>query len=187
MGAVLCLLWALIGRSLHAQAPFSSVSIGAIAAQEIGQGRFDAMWETSPSGGLSIRMPFHVGELEAGFSVARNRSLSAARPDFTSAIIHAGWGPTLRISTRLRARALLHAGDFLMVFDEGGAGYSRRENELLLGASGGVSLLISEPIAVFGRAAFYRIYTSTPIEFIQIAAGVEIRLPTSERLRSLLR
>lgn len=181
-------MWcALIGHPLRAQEPFSSVAIGGLAAQEIGQGRFDEMWDTSPSGGLSVRMPFHVGELEAGFSVARNRSLSDSRPDFTSGLIHVGWGPTLRISPALRARVLLLAGDYFMVFDEGGAGYERRENELLLGASAGLSIEIREPVALFARAAFYRIYTSNAIEFIQIGGGVEVRLPTSERIRSLLR
>jgi hypothetical protein len=107
--------------------------------------------------------------------------------DFAAALIFVGWGPSVKIGQRLNWRTFGIAGDFLMLFDEGKAGYSKRENELVLGAKSSLVFALSRHFEFEAGLMGIRVFTSRPIDFIVPTGGLRYRLTTSSRLRELMR
>ena len=170
-----------------AQVPFSTASIGVTVGTDVHHGRFQDNWRTGPTPAVHVRMPFHVGEAELGAALSRSEFTGGLDGDFWGALLHAGWGGSYVPSEVLRIQGTLLAGTFLRVFDTRQFGYARRESELMLGASAAAQVRVFAPIHLRMQTAFHRIYTSTPIDLVQVSAGLVVEFDTPDWLPPLLR
>lgn len=171
-----------------AQEPYSTISTGASFGVDVGRGDFQNQWRVSPAAGLTIQTPFHFGHFEVGTAAIRNSDRTeAGSRDFLAALLFAGWGPSLKLGPRLDWRNFGIAGDFLMVFDEGEAGYSKRENELALGARSSLVVSLSRHMELEAGLTGFRVFTSRPVDFLLISGGLRFRLKTPSWIREQMR
>lgn len=170
-----------------AQEPFSTASIGVSVGTDVHHGRFQDHWRTGPAPALQVRMPFHVGEAEVGAALSRSEFAADLDGDFWGALLHVGWGGAYAPHDVLRLQGTLLAGTFLMLFDTRQVGYARRESELMFGASVAAQVRILEPVHLRLQTAFQRIFTSSPIDLVQVSAGFVVELDTPDWLPPLLR
>lgn len=170
---------------VRAQAPFASLEIGGAIGTDVAEARFQEHWATRLTPMVWVRTPAYGGNLEAGVRASYHDGRD--QMDFRSALLHVGWGPSIDLGEALQARLTAVAGDYFMLFDERRAGYARRENELTLGLAADLVVGVANPLAVFVRGEYLRVYTSTPIDIVQVGAGAAFRLETPSWLRPLLR
>ncbi len=169
------------------QVPFSSMRFDVSVGADVSKGRFQDHWKIGPTPAVLARMPFHVGDLEIGAAGARNEFRGGTDGDYWSALIHAGWGEGVNVGGVLHLHGSALVGSYFMIFDTQPVGYARRENELALGASADLNVLALEPVILFARTGYLRVFTSTPIDLIHLSAGLALRIETPNWLRTLLR
>lgn len=167
--------------------PYSRLIVSATAGWDLGQGRFQDHWTTGVTPGAHLRVPARIGDLEFGVGVARNWFQGGPEADFWSTLLQFGWGHSLELVDRLIVEGTLHAGMYLMMFDEQPIGYARRESELMLGGSIGARVPVSRQVRVMVRTGMLRVYTSTPIDIVHVTGGLALVLETPAWLRPLLR
>ena len=171
-----------------AQEPYSTLSTGLSLGYAAAPGDFQDTWRMSPAASLSAQTPFRYGWLEIGAGALRNTdTLEDGERDFTAALLFAGWGPSVNIGRRLDWRSFGIAGDFLMLFDEGADGYSRRENELALGLRSSFVVTLTRHMEMEAGFTAFRVFTSRPLDFVLLSGGIRYRLTTPSWARELMR
>lgn len=169
------------------QAPFSSMRFDVSVGADVSTGRLQDHWKIGPTPAVLTRIPFHIGEVEIGAAGARNEFRGGTDGDYWSVLVHAGWGEGVNVGGVLRLHGSALVGSYFMIFDTQPVGYARRENELALGGSADLSVLALEPVILFARTGYLRVFTSTPIDLIHLSAGLAVRIETPNWLRTLLR
>lgn len=176
--------WMLLVSAANAQ-PYASVSVGVNAGFSTYANEFGSWWDVSPAALVSARTPFYVGQIEAGALGFRNAD-TIGENDFSAGLFFAGWGPTLEAGSVAEWRTTAFAGDLLMLFDEGGSGYSRRENELALGIKSTIVFELIRNTELEAGVVGFRTFTSSPIDLLFISAGIRYRIAISPRFRAWL-
>lgn len=137
--------------------------------------------------GVLVRTPAPLGDLELGMGVGRNWFDSGTEADFWSTLVETGWGHSVQVHEYAVLQATAHAGMYFMLFDRQPIGYARRESELMLGASFGVQVPVAGPLHIMVRSSYHRVFTSTPIEMVQVTGGLAWILETPSWLRPMFR
>lgn len=167
----------------QSDAAFTSGSLGFVGSVDVAAGSFQEHWESGPSFGATLRLPFYLGDVEAGALVARHSGPSP----FTSFLGFAGWGGSVPLGSRVRIGGMLSAGDYLMLLDGSATGFSGRENELALGASSTVEVRPFDRLSIETGVRTFRVFTSTPIDLVLVAVGIRYRFAMPDWFPVLMR
>ena len=122
MAKNLCILFILFrgfSYTAHGQTEaYDRLSVDVGGATSIFENSFTNNWEESPSLHLGLRVPYRLGNLEAGVRYTNYSSANSDYSDasFTSFFVYVGWEYALNLSDRLSIAPGLRFGNSFLTF-----------------------------------------------------------------------
>jgi hypothetical protein len=80
---------------------YDSLEVGAQYAVNTNRNEYHEFWDPGPGAELSMKTPFHTGNLWLGARYLDNPSTSAGTPDFQNFFFYAGWSYHVRLPWRI--------------------------------------------------------------------------------------
>lgn len=165
-------------------APFSRLSLSLNVSQDFNRAEFQNDWDTTPAIDIAAGMPFYFGEVRG--SVRLMRAHSTELTDISSAYINVGWGPTIKVGARSSILAFVSAGTMYMSFADETVSFKKSESELAVGLRAGFSTHLGGPLHAEVFTEWQHAFTSVPLDFVFISAGLKYDLVAPNWLRNFL-
>lgn len=168
--------------------PFETVEVGLSGVGTFGEAPYTDYWSPGPGAEVRVTMPFYLGHVSAGTSVARHTSVEGVDvPDFFALYFFGAWSAEVALPGGLRLAPGVHAGLFRMQFDTDDAPAVRNEAELAVGPELWLSVPVGRGwhVRAGGGAAHLFTFERIDLRFAQV--GLSRRMRTPDWLRDLLR
>jgi hypothetical protein len=169
-----------------AAAPYGSVTIALSAAQPVAEGALEPWWDAGRGVRLDVRIPFYVGDVGAWVMRVPYTARAETQPDFDAYVVALEWRFAPFATSRVRPWAGIGAGNFLTTFDGVETKGLGKESEILVEASGGVSLRVARATSVTAGVTGLQVLTSTPIRLAFATVGVSHTVRTPGWLRGVI-
>ncbi len=172
-------------------AAFETLEVGVGGMGTFADAPFRNFWDPGPGAEAWVEMPFYLGQIRLGESVAWHEAVEAepdtAVPDFVAVYTFAGWGVGVALPAGVRLALGLRAGILNMRFDTDAPVAVRSEAEL----AAGFDLRASMPLAAGWRltasGTAVRVFTAERIDLRLVQVGVSRTFGTPEWLKEFLR
>ena len=158
------------------------VDVSLHATADISKAVLHNNWEPGRGLAIEMTMPFYAGFIEFG-GTFHQYSGRRDLPGFGALWIQAGWGLQYTWRSRVSFSSSAHLGNYRMSFDDPLNPYegTLTESELVLSASGRLSVRIYGPLSLYGRADRLYVQTYPSINLWYASAGLSVRLSAGQR------
>jgi hypothetical protein len=185
----LCLVLTLAPAFAGAQTPepYSVAGISAFALSNPPRGALAQYYTAGTGAALEFAMPLDAGTASVTAARVPYRGKSAAYNNFTATEALFGWSLMLPLHSRLSVGAGVHAGEFMMAFDDDVINPGlRNEKELLLGVKAAGAFRIAGPLALAAQASYDHVYLHVPTHFLAVQAGLRYTATLPQWLREFM-
>jgi hypothetical protein len=186
----LCFLLAVAPVLAGAQtpAPYSAVGVSAFALSSPTRGALAQYYTGSTGGAVEFTLPLDVGTASVTAARVHYQGKSANYNNFTATRAIVGWGLVFPVSSRLSAGAGVHAGEFMMAFDDTIINPGlRNEKEMLLGVQASGALRVVGPLGLVAQASYDHVYLHVPTHFVTLQAGLRYTASLPHWVREFMR
>lgn len=171
----------------QAAAPFSTFGVSGAVTLDVGRDRLRELWRPGHGGMVRLATPFYAGSVAISAQLAHFRARGDEQPDFRAITRAAEWNAVLPMRGGAEAFAGVQLGAMDMTFLGPAAQTGNPdENELLVGAQGGLSVPVHGGVGIALTVSRRRVLTHVPIDLDYTSAGLEYRARTPAWLRGVL-
>lgn len=170
----------------EARTPYGTVTVALSGAQPVAEGALAPWWEAGRGLRLDVHVPFYVGDVGAWAMRVPYAARTDSQPDFDAYVVALEWRFAAPASWPVRPHAGVSAGNFLTTFDGVETKGLAKESEILVGASGGLTVRLAGATHLTAGVTGLQVLTSTPIRVAFATVGIAHTFRTPGWMRGVI-